>query len=206
MVNFRTIYSLLLWAIATIFIGCDKENMPLDNQRTYTLTEVPTAIVASGGGVDIIVDSSLEHNQIRATTNAKNFNRLTIYTQDGVLHVDVSGAFLSNKDFMVYVPSNDYKLLKLQGGSDLIWHDCSVDNLEIVASGGSDCEVKGSATTLAIIASGGSDVECGELDAEDVTIDASGGSDISACASKTLSLTASGGSDIYITGNPQILL
>ena len=203
MINLRATFTLLL--VATLFFGCDKEDMPLDNQRTYTLTEEPRAIVASGG-VDIIVDSSLAQDQIRATTNAKNFNKLSVYTQYGVLYIDVNSSFLSNKDFRVYVPSTDYELLKVQGGSDIIWHDCSTDSLSIEALGGSDCEVKGCATTLTIITSGGSDIECGELDAEDVTIDASGGSDISACASKTLSLTANGGSDIHITGNPQILL
>jgi hypothetical protein len=74
-----------------------------------------------------------------------------------------------------------------------------------MASGGSDCQIKGVTQQLCIDVSGGSDIECGWLDAEDVTIHASGGSEVNACASKTISLIASGGSDIHIKGNPQIV-
>ena len=74
-----------------------------------------------------------------------------------------------------------------------------------MASGGTDCQIKGVTKQLRIEVSGGSDIECGWLDAEDVAIHASGGSDISVSASKTISLTASGGSDIHIKGNPEIL-
>ena len=55
---------------------------------------------------------------------------------------------------------------------------CSSDALSISASGGSDCYVKGAAQQLSIEVSGGSDVECGQLDADDVTIIASRGSDV----------------------------
>lgn len=199
----RTIFALFA-TLAMVLVGCEVEDAALNNEKTYTLDEVPTVVIASGG-VDVLVDSSLAHDQILATTNARNFNNLTIDVSDGVLNMDVNEIFSNNK-YRVYVPACSYKLLKAKGGSDILWSNCSVDNLSIEASGGSDCEIVGSVTTLSIIASGGSEVECGELQAEDVTIDASGGSDVSACASKTLSLTAFGGSDIHITGNPQILL
>jgi hypothetical protein len=39
----------------------------------------------------------------------------------------------------------------------------------------------------------------------DVTVEASGGSDVSVHATRTISLRASGGSDVSITGTPQIL-
>ncbi|MBO7306637.1 MAG: DUF2807 domain-containing protein [Alistipes sp.] len=86
-----------------------------------------------------------------------------------------------------------------------LWACCNSDALSISASGGSDCYVKGAAQQLSIEVSGGSDVECGQLEADDVTIISSGGSDVYVVANKTLSLTASGGSDIHIKGNPQIV-
>ena len=82
---------------------------------------------------------------------------------------------------------------------------CNIHNLSVMASAGSECQIKGVTQQLRVEVSGGSDIECGWLDAEDVTINASGGSEVSVCASKTISLTASGGSDIHIKGNPEIL-
>ena len=91
------------------------------------------------------------------------------------------------------------------GGSDFSWDSCNSDVLSVSVSGGSDCYIKGVSQKLSIDSSGGADVECGKLEAEDVIINASGGTDVDVVANSTLSLTASGGSDIHIKGNPQII-
>ena len=49
------------------------------------------------------------------------------------------------------------------------------------------------------------DVDLEGLIATDVTVTASGGSDVESHAAKTLSVCASGGADVEIYGNPQII-
>ena len=138
-------------------------------------------------------------------TNANNFQRLRVKVIDGTLHIGVSSSLFGFKRCLVYVPSIAYKSVAAEGGSEFSWNSCNSNRLSVMASGGSNCQIKGVTQQLCIDVSGGSDIECGWLDAEDVTIDASGGSDVDAVANSTLSLTASGGSDIHIKGNPQII-
>ena len=201
----RTIFTLLVGVVAMVCTGCEVDDTELKNSKTYTLYEEISALVISNG-VDVIVDDALPHNQVYALTNAKNFKRLNIEVNDGTLHIGgVSISIFGCNRCLVYVPSVAYERVALKGGSDFSWDSCNSDVLSVTVSGGSDCYIKGVAQKLSIDSSGGADTECGELEAEDVTINASGGSDIDVVANSTLSLTASGGADVHIKGNPQIV-
>ncbi|MBR4045416.1 MAG: DUF2807 domain-containing protein [Alistipes sp.] len=200
----RTIFTLLVGVVAMVCTGCEVDDTELKNSKTYTLYEDISALVISDG-VDVIVDDALPHDQVYALTNANNFNRLRVRVTDGTLHIGVSSSLFGFKRCLVYVPSLAYKSVAAEGGSEFSWNSCNSYRLSVMASGGSDCQIKGVTQQLCIDVSGGSDIECGWLEAEDVTIDASGGSDVDAVANSTLSLTASGGSDIHIKGNPQII-
>ena len=202
----RTIFTLLVGVVAMVCTGCEVDDTELKNSKTYTLYEEISALEISNG-VDVIVDDALPHNQVYALTNAKNFKRLSVEVNDGTLHIGVSTytAIFGLKRCLVYVPSVAYERVALKGGSDFSWDSCNSDVLSISVSGGCDCYIKGITQKLSIDSSGGADTECGELEAEDVTINASGGSDIDAVANSTLSLTASGGADVHIKGNPQIV-
>ena len=201
----RTIFILLVSVVAIVCTGCEVDDTELKNSKTYTLYEDISAIVISNGA-EVIVDDALPHNQVYALTNAKNFKRLSVEVIDGTLHIGgVSISIFGCKRCLVYVPSVAYERVEMGGGSDFSWDSCNSDVLSITVSGGSDCYIKGVAQKLSIDSSGGADTECGELEAEDVTINASGGSDIDAVANSTLSLTASGGADVHIKGNPQIV-
>ena len=200
----RTIFTLLVGVIAMVCTGCEVDDTELKNSKTYTLYEEISALEISNG-VDVIVDDALPHNQVYALTNAKNFNRLSVEVNDGTLHIGVSTSIFGFSRCLVYVPSVAYERVALKGGSDFSWDSCNSDALSISVSGGCDCYIKGIAQKLSIDSSGGADAECSELEAEDVTINASGGSDIDAVANSTLSLTASGGADVHIKGNPQIV-
>ena len=200
----RTIFTLLVGVVAMVCTGCEVDDTELTNHKTYTLYEEISALEISNG-VDVIVDDALPHNQVYALTNANNFNRLNIEAIDGTLHIGVSISIFGHNRCLVYVPSVAYERVEMGGGSDFSWDSCNSDVLSISVSGGGDCQIKGITQQLSIDSSGGADVKCGELEAEDVTINASGGSDIDAVANSTLSLTASGGADIHIKGNPQIV-
>lgn len=201
----RTIFTLLVGVVAMVCTGCEVDDTELTNHKTYTLYEEISALEISNG-VDVIVDDTLPHNQVYALTNAKNFKRLSVEVNDGTLYIGgVSISIFGYNRCVVYVPSLAYERVEMKGGSDFSWDSCNSNALSISVSGGCDCYIKGVAQKLSIDSSGGADTECGELEAEDVTINASGGSDIDAVANSTLSLTASGGADIHIKGNPQIV-
>ena len=201
----RTIFILLVSVVAIVCTGCEVDDTELKNSKTYTLYEDISALVISNG-VDVIVDDALPHDQVYALTNANNFKRLSVEVNDGTLHI--GGVSISIFDYnrcLVYVPSVAYERVALKGGSDFLWDSCNSDVLYISVSGGSDCQIKGVTQQLSIDSSGGAVAKCGELEAEYVTINASGGSDVDAIVNSTLSLTASGGSDVHIKGNPQIV-
>jgi hypothetical protein len=76
--------------------------------------------------------------------------------------------------------------------------------LKVKTSGGSDVNISGSAKNLTIDASGGSDLRGYELIADICDIEASGGSDVYITVSKELSAKASGGSDVRYKGNGSV--
>jgi hypothetical protein len=200
----KRIFMLLVGVVAMFSTGCEVDDAALTNHKTYTLYEEPSAIAISNG-VDVVVDDALPRNQVYALTNANNFNKLSVEVINGTLHIDMSSSLFGYKLCLVYVPSLPYRSVAAEDGSEFAWSGCNNNSLYVMASAGSEWQIKGVTQQLCVEVSGGSDIECGWLDAEDVTIKASGGSEVSVCASKTISLTASGGSDIHIKGNPQIL-
>lgn len=76
----------------------------------------------------------------------------------------------------------------------------SVDEIEL--SGGSDLRGSGEADTYRLTASGGSDADLGDLEARDIVLDASGGSDVRVFASSSVEGEASGGSNVTVFGGP----
>ena len=70
------------------------------------------------------------------------------------------------------------------------------------ASGGSDVTVSGTGEDITVDASGGSDADLASFTVVNADIDASGGSDVTINASGTLNVDASGGSQVYYLGSP----
>jgi hypothetical protein len=85
------------------------------------------------------------------------------------------------------------------GGSD-IKVSVEVSELKANASGGSDIIISGTAKNIDIDASGGSDFKGYELQTENCKANASGGSDIFITVNKELTVDASGGSDVHYKG------
>ena len=193
----------VLCVVSLLFTSCEQE--PLNNRKVYTLNQELSSILVSGG-VDVIVDETLDPDKILVRTNAKDIERVTVDVQNGVLDIYVDETLLLHKDFVISVPAFAYEYINISEGCDFMWNNCSSDYLSLKVSSGSDCEVKGSCITLDLQVSDGSDADCGDLYAEDVTVSLTDGSDASIWASRTLSLIARDGSDINVTGNPEILL
>jgi hypothetical protein len=73
---------------------------------------------------------------------------------------------------------------------------------ELAASGGSDVDGSGTLDMLLIAASGGSDLDLSDLVAGSVSVNASGGSDVTVNVTEEVVGSASGGSDLIILGDP----
>lgn len=194
---------LLMLVSMSFLVGCGEEYYEFDNERTYPLNEDIVAIEV-GDGIDVVVDSTLAKEELLVFSNKEEFSNFEMKVENGKLSVSLKSVFIP-KVYKVYVPAFNFEALKLSGGSDLEWDGCAVDKLAVEVSGGSDCEVAGHCNTLFVEASGGSDADLEDLLAYDVTVVASGGSDVSVHATRTISLSASGGSDVSIIGTPQIL-
>ena len=73
---------------------------------------------------------------------------------------------------------------------------------ELAASGGSDVDGSGTLDMLVIAASGGSDLDLSDLVAGSVSVNASGGSDVTVNVTEEVVGSASGGSNLTILGDP----
>jgi len=93
--------------------------------------------------------------------------------------------------------------MDISGGSDFSGA-VEVTDLYIHQSGGSDIDIKGTASKLTISASGGSDFGGYGRSVEYAIVSASGGSDAQITVTKELTAAASGGSDIDYKGGAAI--
>jgi hypothetical protein len=73
------------------------------------------------------------------------------------------------------------------------------------SSGGSDLHLSGNVEQVTLKASGGSDIKAYELYTKRCSVHSSGGSDAFVNVSEEISATASGGSDVHVKGNPKVL-
>lgn len=88
------------------------------------------------------------------------------------------------------------------GGSDVAI-DVSVGTLEVQASGGSEMRLSGTARSARVQSSGGSDLDASRLTADEADVESSGGSDLSIAVRDRIEGNASGGSDIAYSGEPR---
>lgn len=179
--------------------------------------------LSTSGGVDVIVDSTLDPGRVRVRTNTDVIECVEIYTENSTLHIKQTTCKLRPKILEVYVPAYDYESVAASGGSDITWRGCNVPMLTVAASGGADVDIEANSDSITlstsggadveiwgisrqfdVSASGGSDVSAKRLIAEHVTVSASGGADVEVYASKSITMLASGGADVSYSGNPAV--
>lgn len=98
--------------------------------------------------------------------------------------------------------ASDNLELVASGGSDLTIA-VSAGSLEATASGGSDLRLSGTARSARVRSSGGSDLNASQLTADEVDVDSSGGSDVMIAVRNSIVGSASGGSDVIYSGEPR---
>lgn len=129
-------------------------------------------------------------------TKVKN-GRLTVELRSGV-------RVTSFDTIVITASSESIDSFEATGGSSIIAKDLSSNPLRLTASGGSDIEVTGASADLRINASGGSGINAEGFAAQDVSLDASGGSTVKIQALKSVVGTASGGSTVTVTGGGDV--
>lgn len=92
---------------------------------------------------------------------------------------------------------------EVSGGSDVELYDISAQTTRISASGGSDIELTGKTDELTINASGGCDVSASRLTARNCNAGFSGAADGSIRVTDRLDITVSGSADVTCFGNPK---
>lgn len=221
MKSISLIFSIIaLSSCINIISSTNLSEAPIE-ERTFPITEKVTAIVASHGA-DVIVDPTLAASEMRVTTHTDIFDILECDIKNETLSIGLtSNSSLRAKTFEVRIPILAYKDIAVSGGSDFTWDNCVAEELSIAASGGADvditsqsskinlaisggadAEISGRCITLVVAASGGADADLDELIANDVTVAASGGADVTVHATESLVVEASGGADVSYKGNP----
>jgi len=94
--------------------------------------------------------------------------------------------------------------LKSSGGSDL-YLDLDAGKLTATSSGGSDLHLSGQVHEMDLHSSGGSDIKAYKLTAKRCEVSSSGGSDAYVNVSEEISIQASGASDIHVKGSAKVL-
>jgi hypothetical protein len=163
------------------------------------------------GGIDLYLSSGDEAVAVSAK-DLDDRERIKTEVENGVLKIWYdwkSGVgFLKgvNRQLKAYVSYKTLDRLSASGGSDVeVDGTISANKFSLDISGGSDFRGKFNAQELTINQSGGADISVGGK-AGKLTIDASGGSDFNGydLEAETAAVSASGGSDAELTVTKQL--
>ena len=177
----------------------------LNDNAKYAKGDIESAIytidkeyhgLAISSCADVIVDDTLLPTEVRVKTHSDIFEALKIEVKDDALHIGLNIHDIIAKTFEVRVPELNYAEIGISGGSSIEWHNCDIDSLNLLASGGADADISGKCNNLTINAAGGTDIEFDNLCAKRIELLVSGGADVTikgAC--HTLTVSASAGAD-----------
>lgn len=175
-------------------------------------------------GLDLyIVQGNSASLKIEADENLHEI--ITTEVKNGVLNITSEENIGKASAKKILVSVTEIERISASSGSDVFSENIlKAEELEISSSSGSDVDVKvntqdlilesssgsdiriaGKTVLLSARASSGSDIKAGNLEAEEASVKASSGSDITVNTSKKLTAKASSGGDIKYYGDPEIL-
>lgn len=146
-----------------------------------------------------------EKSTLRVTTDENLFTHLDIECSNGVLVIKTAkNSKIAPTQLLIDGTSKGLKYLQVSGGANFLVQGALIgENLEILASGGSDVFMKYSVrlTETVIKLSGGSDLIADDLVTEKLKVSISGGADAKLKgAADQAKYSASGGADIKAYG------
>lgn len=178
--------------------------------------------IQAGEGLDVYLTQDGGSSAIvEADENLQEL--IETYIEDGTLHIGVDGQISWAQSRKVYVSFGNIEKIKSTSGSDVYSKGViKSNNLELVATSGSDMEIEvfadnlkckttsgsdmkisGRADTFDAEATSGSDLKAGELEARVSQARASSGADLTLNTTEELVAKASSGGDIRYSGNPK---
>ena len=198
--------SILLAGLAIAGFGQKTINDPNAEKRTasgYHAIEI-------GGGIDLYLSQGNEAVAVSAT-ETKYRDRIKTEVKNGVLKIWYETTSNINVDWgnrklKAYVSYKELDNVNASGGSDVKTEEVIQSNkFTLHLSGGSDFDGKINATDLTIEQTGGSDVSIAGK-TNNLKISASGGSDFDGyeLVAETCTVSATGGSDVNITVNKEL--
>lgn len=173
-------------------------------------------------GLDVYITQS-DNESITVEADDNLHDIIMIEVENNVLKIYADENISYSKSKKVMVSFKNISKITATSGSDLIATNViKADDLELIASSGSDikievdtnsaiCEsasgsdisISGKTNKLYAEASSGSDIKAGNLKAIETTARASSGADITVNTAKELTAKASSGGDIKYYGNPE---
>ena len=175
-----------------------------------------------GNALNVILSQG-EVQSIKVETNEGLQEFLKTEVDNGVLKITQSNKMKNPTKLIVYVTVKNINKITLTGASELksetpiksnklelnasgaseITLDLAVNELTSNFSGASDITLKGTATTHKIILSGASELKAGELETQEMTLTASGASDIEVNVIENLTGDVSGASSLKYKEEPK---
>ena len=122
---------------------------------------------------------------------------------DGVLNISSESSIKSKNTIRVRISAPDIDSIGASGASKVSVTDLKTSDLKLDASGDSKVTLAGEAGNLSVELSGASGLEAEGLEAETVSVDASGASCASVNVLEQLEAKAAGASKIIYSGSPK---
>lgn len=207
----------LVFLFVTVLTAQEKEKRTVGDFSAINVTSGIDLYLTQSDtvNIEVICDKSVLHRLITKVEG----NTLKVYMRS-----KISWNWSNNEVPKVYVSYKEINALSANGGADIygqnlittsklsikssdgadIYAEVKTDKLEVTSSGGSDIKIKGTTNILTASAGYGSDINARELKAQRVTVNSSGGADVSVWVEKEITANARGGSVIDYYGNPEI--
>jgi Putative auto-transporter adhesin, head GIN domain len=154
-------------------------------------------------GIDVIVHiGPSQPIEVRAQSNILPL--VTTAVEGGTLHITASQELNALVAVTVVISTPHIDGIALSGGADGTVTGFAGDRLEVTMSGGGDLTVDGTAEQVSIDASGGSEAHLSKLAIGTLDVELSGGSGVEARVSNEVRGSASGGAHVTVNGNARL--
>jgi hypothetical protein len=170
--------------------------------QQFNLTDF-TAVSASHGFNVQITQGTTYSVKVMTDDNIQQY--LNVHKEGTTLYVELKPGGYQTTQLKAEITLPTIKNIQLSGGSIVNAQNFNLsDTLGIDLSGGSQVTVTGQATDLTLSGSGGSIMRLGDLQANNATVDMSGGSQGTVNLNGRLDASLSGGSQLHYKGNPTL--
>lgn len=142
--------------------------------------------------------------QIEADDNLLQYIETEINGE--TLEISTSKRISTRNPIIVKIGAPDIENMEVSGASSVVLGNLNNDSLRIDLSGASNVKVEGITKNLTIDLSGASRINAENLQAENVSVDASGASKADVFASNKLKADLSGASKVAYSGSPKDLI